>query len=87
MLCHIQSGMSQEPLKCKSVTAAIYQIFSCECMTEKMNTRLLDAPLFVIPRNTYTKAVLCELSPVLVREKIIVRFTAANPQILFECSA
>ena len=48
MLCHLERGMSEQVLKCKSVAAAVHQIFPGKCMAEHVNTRFQNASLVVI---------------------------------------
>ena len=58
MLCHLERGMSEQVLKCKSVAAAVHQIFPGKCMAEHMNTCFQNAALMVIVRDSQFQGVL-----------------------------
>ena len=48
MFRHLERGMSEQMLKCKSIAAAVHQIFPGKCMTEHMNTCFQNTALVVI---------------------------------------
>ena len=41
MFRHLERGMSEQMLKCKSIAAAVHQIFPGKCMTEHMRCNML----------------------------------------------
>ena len=58
MFRHLERGMSEQMLKCKSIAAAVHQIFPGKCMAEHMNTCFQNAALMVIVRNCQFQGVL-----------------------------
>ena len=73
--------MTKEPLKGKGVPAAIYKVFLCKGMSEKVDTGLLHTAFPVIVCDTAPQAVLRKLGAVFIREQVLPhqeRFSTKN---------
>lgn len=58
MLRHLERGMTEQVLKCKSIAPAVHQIFPGKRMAEHMDTRFQNAPLVIVVRNRQFQCVL-----------------------------
>ena len=82
MLRHFQRGMSQQPLKSKSISTTVYQILSGESVSEKVGTCFLDTSRAIIPGNGVSECVSPQLIPILCAKQEIAWVSTTSGEVL-----
>ena len=82
VLCHFQSRMPQQSLKCESVAPAAHQILSSKGVPKKMRACLCNASALIIASDALTQSAIGELFSAFVAEQKIGIAAAANLLIL-----
>ena len=74
--------MTQEPLQCERIAAAVLQVFLCEGVPEQMDTCLLDTSGFIVVSHSKPQSVLCQHFPILIAEQVVLRLSLSDSHIL-----
>ena len=82
VLRHGKGGMSKELLERERVSAAVNQIFPCECVAEQVNRSFLHSAPRVVSCDRLPQAVLRELCTRFRAKEVIGAFPASIPLIL-----
>lgn len=82
MLRHFQRGMSQQPLKSKSIATTVYQILSGKSVSKKVGACFLNPTRLVISGNGVSQRVSPKLVSILGTKQVITWATPTSCEIL-----